>query len=241
MSERQSADARPVSLDDSTPTVAAVAAVAIGAWILLEFTFRRGLAPALADPLGTGLGADMVSVAVGFPLAAAGIALLGRQAGVGRPEWAYETSLRTVGAGLAGFVGYVVLYGAATTVYVSVLGLDPSTSLAGLGAGASPTWALGLLFVVNGVLVPITEEFAWRGVIQTALADAYGTWVAVVVTAAAFVAKHLVVDMAAPLFRVTSLVILAVILCGLRARYGTTSSTVAHLAANGVFTGLVFL
>jgi membrane protease YdiL (CAAX protease family) len=78
-------------------------------------------------------------------------------------------------------------------------------------------------------------------VIQTALADAYGTWLAVLVTAAAFVAKHLVVDLAAPLFRVTSLVIMATILCGLRARYGTTSSTVAHLLANGVFTGLVFL
>lgn len=238
MSERQSADARHVSLDSSLPTIAAIA---MAAWVLFEFAFRRGFAPALVDPLGTGLGADMVSIAIGFPLIAAGIALLGRRAGIHRSDWAYETSLRAVGAGIAGFVGYVVLYGAAAAVYTSVLGLEPSIGTADLGVGGAPTWALGLLFVVNGILVPITEEFAWRGVIQTALTDAYGTWIAVLVTAVAFVAKHLVVDLGAPLFRVTSLVIMAAIVCGLRARYGTTSSTVAHLLANGVFTGLLLL
>jgi membrane protease YdiL (CAAX protease family) len=238
MSESKPADAGRVSLDSSAP---ASAAVAIAAWVLVEFVFRRGLAPALTDALGTGLGADMVSIAVGFPLLAAGIALLGRRTGIRRPDWDYATSIRAVGAGVAGFVGYVVLFSAAATVYTSVLGLEPSIGVAALGVGAAPTWALGLLFVVNGILVPITEELAWRGVIQTALADAYGTWLAVLVTAAAFVAKHLVVDLAAPLFRVTSLVIMATIFCGLRARYGTTSSTVAHLLANGVFTGLVFL
>jgi hypothetical protein len=52
--------------------------------------------------------------------------------------------------------------------------------------------------------------------------------------------KHLVVDLAASPLRVVSLVVLAFVLCGLRARWGRTSSTVAHLALNLVTTaGLV--
>jgi hypothetical protein len=42
--------------------------------------------------------------------------------------------------------------------------------------------------------------------------------------------------MAAPPVRVATLVVLAFVLCGLRARYGTASSTVAHLAVDLVST-----
>lgn len=97
------------------------------------------------------------------------------------------------------------------------------------------------MFVVNGVLAPITEELAWGGVIGTALAESCGTWLAVVVTALAFVLKHLVVDMAAPLFGVTSLVLIAFPYCGLRARYGTASSTAAHLTGNPITTAPILL
>jgi hypothetical protein len=61
------------------------------------------------------------------------------------------------------------------------------------------------------------------------------------VTALAFVLKHLVVDMAAPLFGVTSLVLIAFPYCGLRARYGTASSTAAHLTGNPITTAPILL
>ena len=77
--------------------------------------------------------------------------------------------------------------------------------------------------------------------IQTALTESYGTYVAIVVTALAFVAKHLIVDLAVVPIRLGSLLILAFILCGLRARYGTASSTVAHLGMNMIATGLLVL
>lgn len=238
MSDGETLERVPVSSDSSLPVVAAAAMVA---WVALELAFRRGIAAVLAPRLDTGLGADMAVGLVFLPLAAAVVAWLGRRGGIGRGDWAYSRSLRAVAIGLAGAVGILVVRAAVVTFYASVLGLEPSVDASALGIGAAPTWALALLFVVNGFLVPVVEEFAWRGVIQTALTRSYGTAVAVVVTAVAFVLKHVVVDMAAPLFRVTSLAILAVVFCGLRARYGTTSATVAHVGVNALATGGVIV
>lgn len=71
--------------------------------------------------------------------------------------------------------------------------------------------------------------------------ESYGTYAGVTITAIAFVLKHLIVDAAAPFLRVVSLLLLAFLLCGLRARYGTASSTVAHIAANSIASvGVVF-
>jgi len=213
-----------------------VAAGGIVLWVLLEFAFRRGLAPALAGPLDTATGADMLSVAVAFTLLAVIIGRLGRRTGIDRTESIGTISRKAVGAGLAGVVGYVLLYGSAVIVASALFELNPSAGMATTNTGDTPTWAPILLLAVNGVLVPITEEIAWRGVIQTALTDAYGSAIAIVLTAAAFVLKHLIVDLAVSPFRTTSLVILAVILCGLRARYGTTSSIVTHLVVNSLAT-----
>ena len=194
----------------------------------------------MADATGSGLGATGVVFVVGFPAIAALVAWVGLRAGVAPADWAYDRSLHGVAAAVAGLVAYfVVLIGAAAVL--STAGADGGTGAA-VGAldaavDAAPTWALVAFFLGNGVVVPLTEELAWRGVIQTSLTEAYGPAVAVVVTAALFVAKHLVVDLSAAPVRVVSLVVLALVFGVLRARYGTTSSTVAHLLANGLATG----
>ncbi|WP_129116232.1 CPBP family intramembrane glutamic endopeptidase [Halegenticoccus tardaugens] len=144
------------------------------------------------------------------------IAWIGRYVDIDPADWEYRFSLDSVGAGLVGLVVYLVLYGAAIAVYASFLGLEPSIEPTSLGIDEAPVWAAALqkyrrkpttvvvwrmsILVVNGVVVPITEELAWRGVIQTALTDTYGTTIAIVVTATAFVLKHLFVDLSAPLF-----------------------------------------
>lgn len=225
----------PVS-KPSTRSLAVFGAAAIGFWIVSEFIFRRGVVPLLSDVLHTSLGADAVAMAVGFPLIAVLIAWWGLRVGVKRSDWEYSFSLRTIGVGFGGFVAYLVLYAVITALYSLVLGIQPSVGATGLGLSESPTWAIVLLVIANGVIVPITEELAWRGVIQTALTKSYGTYAAIGITAIAFVLKHILVDLSAPVFRVTSLVLLAFILGGLRARYGTTSSTVAHLLVNGLST-----
>jgi len=225
-------------LTDRLPVVAAVCMLL---WATGEFAFRRGLVPHLADPLGSGLGADMAAIAIGMPLLAVAIAWFGSKAGLTRRDWAYDISLRSVGAGLGGFVAYLALYFGVVLVLMLGLGLDPTAGPGTQNVGSAPVWALAMLLLVNGVLVPVTEEFAWRGAIQTVLTKRYGDAIAIVATAIPFVLKHLVVDMSAPVFRVASLVVLAFILSILRARYGTASSTVTHLSANGVFTALAVL
>ena len=231
MSESTStADRLPAS---SGRNLFVVAVIAMAAWVLLEFAFRRGLVALLAEPLGTGRGADALVLTFLFPVVAGVVVWLGTRVGIGRADWDYDVSLRTVGAGLGGVVAYFAAFLGLVALLTSVFGLQtPSVSPTALGTAAAPAWALAFLLLGNGVVVPITEELAWRGVIQTALTESYGTYVAVGVTALAFVAKHLIVDLAAPPFRVASLAVLALIFGGLRARYGTASSTVAHLLVN---------
>lgn len=238
MSDARTQTRFTVSLDDSLPAVAVAAMVL---WVALEFAFRRGLVALLADPLGTGLGADAVAGLVGLPVIAGAVAWLGLRAGIGRSDWEYDVSVRTVLAGLGGFAAYWVVYLAAVAAIVALLGLQSSAGQGTLGASTAPAWAAALFLAVNGLLVPVTEELAWRGVVQTALAEAYGMSLAVVATAVPFVLKHLVVDLAVTPFRLTSLTVLAFVFCGLRARYGTASSTVAHVALNLVTTATLVL
>lgn len=238
MAERPAVDRLHASLAGSLATVAALA---VASWVGLEFALRRGLVPLLADVVGTAQGADAIVLAVGFPLIAAVVAGVGLAAGLGPDDWDFDVSLRTVGAGVGGILAYWVVFGGLTVVATTVLGVEPPTGPSSLGVADAPTWALVVLLVGNGVVVPITEELAWRGVVQTALTESYGTVVAVVLTAAAFALKHLVVDLAAPPLRVASLVFLALVFCGLRARWGTAASTVAHLGVNLVATASILL
>jgi len=236
MSNEQTTSTVPVLSANHLPTVAGGAMVL---WLLVEFAFRRGLTPVLSPRLGSELGADAVSAILGFSLATAGIVWWGVRAGITPADWDYSLSRRTIGAGIAGAIVLYVLRGVAVIILTVGLGfaLPDDTSI--LGVSAAPTWALGVFFLVNGVLGPIAEELAWRGVIQAALTEAYGTYVAVVTTAMAFVLKHLVVDLSISPFRTTALLILALGLCGLRARYGTTSSTIVHALMNSIETALV--
>lgn len=239
MTESYVSDRLPVSPDEALPLFAAAAMVA---WVLLEFASRRGLGPLLAEPLGTSLGGDAVVMVFVVPVVAGAIAVWGTRAGVHRTDWDYETSLRSVGVGLVGFVAFAVVYVGLLYLLTSVLGIGlPATPGGQGGVDSPPTWAVALFFLGNGVAVPISEKLAWRGVIQTALTESYGTSVAIVVTALAFVAKHVIVDMGEPLFRLVALVVLAFVLCGLRARWGTTASTVAHLGVNLVATATVLV
>lgn len=213
-------------------TLSLVAAVGMVAWVALEFTFRRGLGPLLADALDSGFGAEGAIMVVAVPPIAVLVAWLGTRVGIGRTGWAYDHSPRALAAGVGGIPAYFVVYLALLLALGPVLGIDPMAD-PGIGdVGDVPAWALALFLVGNGVVVPISEELAWRGVVQTALTESYGSYVAVVVTAVAFVTKHLVVDLAAPPARVLSLLVLAFLVCGLRARFGTASSTLAHVGIN---------
>lgn len=222
----------------SRESIARFAAAAILTWIVVEVALRRGVVWILADVVDVVgyVRADVILFATGFPLLAYGIARWGIRRGIVPAEWDYDISVRAIGFGLASVVVYYVVIGAATVGYSQIVGTPQSaaasTALAESVGGT--LWVTVLFFVANGVIVPITEELAWRGVIQTALMDSYGVYVGGALTAVAFVGKHLVVDGGASFLRLTSLVVLGFILCGLRARYGTASSTIVHLVVNSI-------
>ena len=93
-----------------------------------------------------------------------------------------------------------------------------------------------LLLPSNGILVPIVEEYAWRGYVQTRLIQGLGLRNGVVVTALLFAAKHIVADVS--VFRLTTLLAASLGLGLIRTRWGTTASTIAHLCANFVATSV---
>ena len=209
-------------------------------WVAGEFVLRRIGVASLAGPLGSARGADMLLVCIGFPFLGFGIATWGRRVGITSSDWEYRLSVRTVAAGIGGFVLYFVCFVGFTIVYTTLAGVPSSTTPAVVDSDAE-VWVLAILFVVNGIVVPIAEELAWRGAIQTALTEAYSPLIGVVVTATGFVLKHVIVDGGEPLSRLVSLVVLALVLCGLRSRFGTASSTVTHLGVNLVATGFAVL
>lgn len=91
-----------------------------------------------------------------------------------------------------------------------------------------------MLLFGNGILTPFVEEFAWRGYIQSKLVLGWGGRVGIVAAALLFAAKHAVRE--APLFRPATLLLGASALGLIRARWGTTTTTVIHLLVNVVAT-----
>lgn len=224
-------------------SVARFAAAAILTWIVVEVGLRWGGVWILADIVGSARGADVILLAVGFPLLAYLLAQWGMRRGIAPSDWDYDVSFRSIGLALVGVVAYYVVIGAFTVGYTWFVGTPQSAAAStALAESVDGTlWIATILFLANGIIVPITEELAWRGVIQTALMDSYGIYVGGILTAIAFVGKHLIVDGGASVLRLVSLVVLGFILCALRARYGTASSTVAHLVANSIATASVVL
>jgi membrane protease YdiL (CAAX protease family) len=86
------------------------------------------------------------------------------------------------------------------------------------------------LVAVNGILVPIAEEYLWRGLVQARLLRMLPAAVAIGITAILFSLKHVVVD--ASWGRFLTLVAFGIV-CGIIARRHTWRSSAAlHLVVN---------
>ena len=136
------------------------------------------------------------------------------------------------GVGLTGGLLTVLAVQGVGLLVTSVAGTDAAVAtfgflLADLEAGV---WVLALFALAHGVVAPVTEELAWRGVVQTALVESWGPTVGIAVTAVLFTAKHVVLD--ASLARLPTVLVLAVALGLVRHRWGTTASTVVHAVVN---------
>jgi membrane protease YdiL (CAAX protease family) len=117
----------------------------------------------------------------------------------------------------------------------------PSIGIAwtGTGLGVAPLWVASVaLLIANGVVIPIAEEWLWRGVVQPGLVLGLGVPGGIVATAALFSVKHAFVD--ASLDRLLTITGVGLIL-GLVA-HGARSwkvSAISHVIMNCTATLLV--
>jgi membrane protease YdiL (CAAX protease family) len=152
-----------------------------------------------------------------------------RRDGLSWREIGYERSRRAfVAGGLGGAAVLVLTNGTALLDYE--IFRSPILMQFALAARAAGPAAHVALVLGNGILAPIVEELAWRGYVQTRLARAWPGGLALAVTAAGFAIKHLIVDLSVT--RLTTLAAAALALGFIRAQYGTSASTVAHLTVN---------
>jgi membrane protease YdiL (CAAX protease family) len=227
-------DAHTTSSGVASPanSLVAVAATASTLWVVVEFAVRRGLTAPIGAVLESSALGYVTTLALTAIVLAPTIALFGTRAGISPGDWELPFSVRgaleAVGATLAYYVFVVV----AAVVLVAVFGAEQSSAQSGIGFADASTLAVVGFVVANGVFVPIAEEIAWRGVVQTALTNALGVAAGIAITAVAFVAKHVVVDLGATPIRLASLLFLAFAFGILRHRHGTGSATVAHVLAN---------
>lgn len=221
-----------------SPVIVGLAAALL--WAAGELALRRGLGFALGDELAVPIIGLVAGLALAAAVLAPAVAAFGVRAGIPVADWELSLSARGALAGVGAVLAYYLAVVAATLVASTVLGLDGTAAPTGAGVDG-PTWVLAAFVAANGLLVPLAEEVAWRGVVQTALVDGLGALAGVGLTAALFVAKHVLVDLGAGPLRLFSLLALAVAFGVLRHRYGTGSSIAAHVLANTSATLLVVL
>ncbi|HEX9935195.1 MAG TPA: CPBP family intramembrane glutamic endopeptidase [bacterium] len=97
-------------------------------------------------------------------------------------------------------------------------------------SGFAPFLKAFSLIAVNGLFVPVAEEFLWRGLVQPRFESAFGASIAVGATAVLFSLKHVAVD--ASFNRFTMAVAFGVICGMLSLRKGWNASAALHVFIN---------
>ncbi|HEY1693899.1 MAG TPA: CPBP family intramembrane glutamic endopeptidase [Polyangiaceae bacterium] len=98
-----------------------------------------------------------------------------------------------------------------------------------------PWWLLAsAILVVNGLVVPVSEELVWRGLVQRRLAASNGAFYGVLGTSVMFTLKHVVVDWSWS--RALTIVAIGLVLSVTAQASGWSVSTVAHAQMNVVAT-----
>ena len=91
--------------------------------------------------------------------------------------------------------------------------------------------AVSIVFtLVNGIWIPIAEEFLWRGVIQTKLSYHMNPWTAITIVSILFSAKHCAVDLV--LTRLLFLISFGLTAGWAKQRTNTGISTTTHIYIN---------
>lgn len=199
----------------------------VGLWVALEVAVRYGGAILTYFLLGDGTVGAFAALLLGVPLVAYACARYARPTVT---VDGYALGPRVVLGGVAS--GVLALAGMAAGLEAYRVLFGPASADAG-GSGSALAGApvLAAVYLLgNGVAVPVSEEYVWRGLVQPELVASAGAVPGVLATAALFSAKHVVVDLSAT--RALGLLAFGVVLGVARHWWGPASSTVGHVVAN---------
>ena len=217
---------------------AAIAAAVVCAVVATEYAFRHYVLFWMPT-LGTLRVNDMVSLAMAYSLLTVIVGFLARAdwreelRGLGRAirefvtQWAYTPWLVLMMLSLVVLpaVDQWLLGGLHIPMRVSAF-RNPDTWF----AQSAPALEMIALIGVNGLFVPIAEEYLWRGVVQARLSQVLPAAAAIAATAILFSLKHVAVD--ASWGRFLTLLAFGSI-CGLLAqRHTWRTSAALHLVVN---------
>lgn len=184
---------------------------------------------------------DMLSLAVAYAL------LIGGFGFVLRVDWREEWAgiRKQIGDLLMtwGYVGWIV----AMVLSIRVLPMLDRLFWGNVGLPSfispyrnSMVWLAGLalllkivsVIAINGLFIPVTEEFLWRGLVQPRLAHVVAAPIAIGVTGVLFSLKHVIVD--ASLSRFLTIVAFGLITGALAQRKSWHASAALHMFINTV-------
>lgn len=104
---------------------------------------------------------------------------------------------------------------------------------------AAPLLVTVSMLLMNGWVVPLAEEWLWRGRIQPALVGAGGQLAGLLATSLLFSLKHVLID--ASLGRMLALTGFGLVMELLALRHGWRAAALAHAIANTFATTLTLL
>jgi membrane protease YdiL (CAAX protease family) len=218
----------------------APAALLAAVIVVVEYVARHVVAPALpvlASPLVddmvvTGAAYVALSLAVARVLGASPPAKALRGFVVAMTRWQGWVGIAAALAALV--LGSFFDRGLWGGVHLPSFQLPPSAVFFGAGL----TW-LGpvSLLVVNGVVVPVAEEWLWRGAVQPRFVSALGVRAGIAVTAVLFSVKHAMVD--ASLGRLAAIVGAGLVLGWVARRASWQASAISHIGMNTMATTAV--
>ena len=210
---------------DQRPLVTALLGVSL--WTVVEIIARRVLAPKVGKFTDDDLAGDMLVSLATIPPLGWVIARIAHRMGIKQKHWGYEWTPRAIGGGIVAGIAGLASVGITTQIDRLLFGGLEDTEV--VTEETSPV-AATLLLAVNGIVVPIVEEFAWRGVIQPAFVERFGRLTGIGLTSISFSLKHAVIDRS--LNRTTMLFGLGSVFGIARHQLGTSASTAAHITGN---------
>lgn len=207
-----------------------IVAVVTGGWVFLELVHRWIVVPAAfaIDPTRTEPLLTTALDSVGVPVIAVILTAYALARGRDRNAWDWNWDPQQLGAGALVAVALLLFVTVARSNAVPFGGSE-TASVPQAALEITP-WVAVLFVLVYGIAAPIAEEQVWRAIVQTELVDGLGAVAGIAVTALLVTVTSVIVNLSVA--GVGTALAFGVLFGVVRHRWGTASSTVAHVLYN---------